>query len=162
MQSPHNPQSVCGSPSVHLSSALPDDRERRDNVDLRSKFTGARSYLIGEKNPDLPKDDSETTPVILQFGGKNVPPRDRKHAVPYMVHRGTGAFASLGMAIAPSWGEWHLVVPFAMIPVIVCSRQAIEFLRRGDTPGRDLEDHLTGFCVGLIVAAILLAANVFP
>lgn len=93
---------------------------------------------------------------MLRFGGKEVPPQDRKHSVPCSIHRLTGVGAALAMAIAPAWGEWHLVVPLATVPALVCARDSIEFLRRGDEPGWVLADHRTGFCVGLILGVILL------
>ena len=65
------------------------------------------------------------------------------------LHAGTGFTAAFGMIVAPlATGEAVLVIPFAGLSTMVAVRQTVEFIRRGDTPGRDLGDHLVGFTAG--------------
>lgn len=87
-----------------------------------------------------------------------IPPRDwARWWWAYLLHALTGLVASSGMLVAPvHYGDLS-IVPFAMLPVLVAVRQALEFARRGDTPGRDLGDHLVGFVVGLFAAPAALA-----
>ena len=40
---------------------------------------------------------------------------------------------------------------FALLSILVVARQTVEFLRRNDTPGRDLGDHLTGYFLGIVL-----------
>ena len=62
------------------------------------------------------------------------------------------------MIVAPAYFGDLSIVPFAMLPLLVVSRQTIEFLRRWDTPGRGMGDHLTGFVIGLLVGLIVAKA----
>ena len=62
----------------------------------------------------------------------------------YIAHFLTGALAGLGVTYG---GE--AAVYFVVIPALVVARQTLEFLRRNDTPGRDLGQHIAGFCVGI-------------
>ena len=62
------------------------------------------------------------------------------------------------MLVAPAHFGSLSIVPFAMLPMLVTARQIVEFVRRRDTPGRDLGDHLTGYVGGLFVG--LLAVKV--
>lgn len=88
-----------------------------------------------------------------------VPPRDwSRWWWAYAAHWCTGFVAACGMLVAPVLAGHLAIVPFAMLPVLVSVRQIVEFLRRWDTPGRDLGDHLTGFVAGLFVG--LLAVKV--
>ena len=65
----------------------------------------------------------------------------------------TGAIAAAGMLIAPV--ELHELawIPFALLTPMVWVRQTVEFLRRNDTPGRDLQHHIMGCVAGLIVGS---------
>ena len=68
----------------------------------------------------------------------------------YLAHMVTGAIAAAGMLIAPV--ELHELawLPFALLTLMVWVRQTVEFLRRNDTPGRDLQHHMMGYVAGLI------------
>ena len=108
-----------------------------------------------------PKDESKESvqQVEVRFGGKKLEARDwEKHALPYIVHFMTGLIASTGMMLVTVWqGKPELVVPFFGLSLLVISRQTVEFLRRGDTPGRDLGDHIRGFAIGLVLSVIVIA-----
>ena len=57
----------------------------------------------------------------------------------YIAHALTGVITGLGVIFG---GD---VAPYFMsIPVLVVARQTLEFLRRNDTPGRDLGQHMGG------------------
>jgi len=45
---------------------------------------------------------------------------------------------------------------------MVAVRQTVEFIRRGDTPGRDLGDHLVGFTAGLVAGAWAARIDLLP
>ena len=82
-----------------------------------------------------------------------VQPRDwKKYGVAYVAHGVTGFAASFGMIVAGSHFGWFVFIPFLLLTVEVLYRQTIEYLRRHDTPGRDLQDHLTGYVTGLCAA----------
>ena len=77
----------------------------------------------------------------------------------YLAHMATGAIAAAGMLIAPV--ELHPVasLPFALLTLMVWVRQTVEFIRRNDTPGRDLQHHMMGYLVGLAVGWAYLASH---
>ena len=80
-----------------------------------------------------------------------MPPEDwREHGVSYVAYMATGVIAAAGMLIAPV--ELHQLawMPFALLTLMVWVRQTVEFLRRNDTPGRDLQHHMMGYVAGLI------------
>lgn len=88
----------------------------------------------------------------MPIDARPVPPRDwARWWWAYLLHALTGFVASTGMLVAPAYFGDPSIVPFAMLPVLVAARQTIEFLRRWDTPGRDMGDHLTGFVIGLFI-----------
>ena len=73
----------------------------------------------------------------------------------YIAHFATGAISGAGVGAAISTGNPIYALAF-LVSVLVQVRQTIEFLRRFDTPGVDLGDHLAGFvCAGLITAGVL-------
>ena len=65
----------------------------------------------------------------------------------------TGVIAAGGMLIAPV--ELHQLawIPFALLTLMVWVRQTVEFLRRNDTPGRDLQHHVMGYVAGLVAGS---------
>ena len=77
----------------------------------------------------------------------------------YLAHMATGAIAAAGMLIAPV--ELHPVasLPFALLTLMVWVRQTVEFIRRNDTPGRDLQHHMMGYVAGLVVGWAYLAPH---
>ena len=90
---------------------------------------------------------------------KPVPPRNwRKWGYAYLAHATTGAISGAGVGWAIGASE---PLYFGALAVIVLSftRQTVEYLRRGDTPGRDMGDSLTGFVcagVGAFTAGVLI------
>ena len=70
----------------------------------------------------------------------------------------TGAVAATGMIVSAA-SEPIGIVPFAGVTGLVMVRQTVEFLKRRDTPGRDLGDHLIGYVFGLGVGIVLVAAD---
>ena len=44
------------------------------------------------------------------------------------------------------------IVAFAPVTFYCFFRQTVEFMRRNDTPGRDMEHHLIGYVVGLLLS----------
>ena len=62
------------------------------------------------------------------------------------------------MLVVPAHFGDLSIVPFAMLPMLVTARQIVEFVRRRDTPGRDLGDHLTGYVMGLFVGLAMVKA----
>ena len=67
----------------------------------------------------------------------------------HVAHAATGNIAAAGMLIAPFELHPLAIVPFAGLTLHVAWRQYVEFLRRNDTPGRDLQWHLIGYVSGL-------------
>ena len=65
----------------------------------------------------------------------------------------TGTIAAAGMLIAPV--ELHQLawIPFALLTLMVWVRQTVEFIRRNDTPGRDLQHHMIGYVAGLVAGS---------
>ena len=98
--------------------------------------------------------------TTVRFAGEPVKARDwEKHWVGYLTHWATGFIAATGMLTIPVWqAESVLVTPFLALSLLVGIRQSVEFLRRGDTPGRDIGDHIRGFGVGIATGVVLLAA----
>ena len=105
----------------------------------------------------MSENPEQSLKVALTFGDPDVPDREKRYYKWYFVHALTGFIGGFGMVVTPvHFEEATLVLPFAMLPGMVAIRQTVEFLRRNDTPGRDLGDHLTGFVIGLVGGAILL------
>ena len=74
----------------------------------------------------------------------------------------TGFIAAAGMLVAPvELPELHGLasLPFALLTIMVWVRQTVEFLRRNDTPGRDLQHHMMGYVGGLAVGWAYLASH---
>ena len=71
----------------------------------------------------------------------------------HLSHMATGMIAAAGMLIAPV--ELHQLawIPFALLTLMVWVRQMVEFLRRNDTPGRDLQHHMMGYVAGLLAGS---------
>lgn len=69
----------------------------------------------------------------------------------YAAHVVTGITSGGGIGIAIGVNEPVWALTF-LITVTVIARQTVEYLRRNDTPGRDLGDHLIGLFAGLAVA----------
>ena len=67
----------------------------------------------------------------------------------YGLHGATGCIAAGGTTIAVSHGEVALAAPFLWLSAMVLWRQYLGFLRKNDTPGRDVGDHMIGFVLGL-------------
>ncbi len=108
---------------------------------------------------------SDEQRVVLTFGtSTDLPGRSlREWWWAYLLHGGTGFVAAFGMIVAPlATGEAVLVIPFAGLSAMVGLRQTVEFIRRGDTPGRDLGDHLTGFVFGLIAGSWAARIDLLP
>ena len=105
--------------------------------------------------------EEQRTRVVLEHHVPDVPPRDHeKWGVAYWAHRATGFIAAAGMMTIPTFtGNIALVVPFGLLTFVVCVRQTVEFMRRRDTPGRDLEDHIYGFIAGLALGLILVGSS---
>jgi len=80
----------------------------------------------------------------------------REHTVPYFTHIFVGFAAAFGMVVSPALEGPILAVPFVMLFVFICVRQTVEFMRRRDTPGRDLQHYMMGYMVGLIAGALAL------
>ena len=82
-----------------------------------------------------------------------IPPRQWRYAPHYLCHAAVGALVALGILTAPEVHD-----PVAVYAVFAGSSfliyQCIEFLRRGDTPARDIAD----FMVGLLLAGAGYAA----
>ena len=81
----------------------------------------------------------------------------RKWGVAYVAHAATGFFSSSGSIISLDQGLIYLTPAFIQLSLLVCWRQYVEFLRRNDTPGRDLGDHIIGFGAG-IAAGMLVSS----
>ena len=84
----------------------------------------------------------------------------KKHWKDYLSHGGTGVIAAAGMLIAPLYFPFPelVFIAFGMVTPAVYARQYIEFLRRNDTPGRDLKHHLMGYVLGLGIGVAWFAA----
>ena len=97
--------------------------------------------------------------TTIRFGGPSVKARNwEEHWVGYLTHWATGFIAATGMLTIPVWQhEPVLFVPFLTLSFLVATRQTVEFLRRGDTPGRDIGDHIRGVGAGLVTGVALLA-----
>ena len=81
---------------------------------------------------------------------QKLPERDwGKWGVAYLAHGATGAVASAGSIISIVEGPFLLFLPFLFLSGLVCWRQYVEYLRRNDTPGRDLGDHIVGYGIGI-------------
>ena len=74
----------------------------------------------------------------------------------YSAHFATGAIAGAGLAYGGDVAPY-----FVIIPALVVCRQTVEFLRRNDTPGRDLAHHMTGFIIALCVVAATTQLGLF-
>ena len=89
-----------------------------------------------------------------------LPGRDwERWGVAYIAHALTGFISSCGTIIAIDQLEIALVIPFVALSALVCWRQYVEFLRRNDTPGRDLGDHIVGYGIGIGVGLLWLIAT---
>ena len=85
-----------------------------------------------------------------------VPERNyRKYWLAYIAHAATGALSGAGVATAIATGNPIYALSY-LITLQVQVRQTVEYLRRHDTPGRDLGDNLAGF-----VASFLCVLAVF-
>ena len=90
-----------------------------------------------------------------------VPPRNwKKWAIAYIAHGLTGAMSGAGVGFAVGIGDPVYALTF-LVSVLVCTRQTLEYLRRNDTPGRDLGDHLTGFALTLALTTLAITMEVF-
>lgn len=86
-----------------------------------------------------------------------VPPRDwRSYGLCYAVHFLTGMIAGAGVGYAIGGVVAHQS-PYLLAPALTQLlafrtdwRQTVEFLRRFDTPGRDMGDSIAGYCFGLL------------
>ena len=115
--------------------------------------------MHGESEPTLGADPDQIVRVqLVQLGGSTGPREWRKYGAWYLVHMFTGAVAAAGMIVSAT-SEPIGIVPFAGVTGLVMVRQTVEFLKRRDTPGRDLGDHLTGYVFGLGVGIVLVAAD---
>lgn len=75
---------------------------------------------------------------------KPMPARDwRRHSVDYLLH------VLLGLAAALSLGLDTWAVYGVLGTAIFLTYQVVEFLRRGDTPARDIFDFALGWGAGL-------------
>ena len=88
------------------------------------------------------------------MNGNQIPERNwRKWWLGYLAHAATGAMSGAGVGLAITTGELSYALTFTL-SFHVMVRQTVEFLRRHDTPGRDLGDHITGYVVGGGIAII--------
>ena len=88
---------------------------------------------------------------------KEVPKENwKKWWVAYISHMGTGAIASIGILLSPKYLHPLAILAFILLPVLVVCRQTLEFLRRNDTPGRDLKHHLMGYTLGIAIGVIII------
>ena len=73
----------------------------------------------------------------------------------YPAHVVVGFLAGAGMLLGGEFiGVW---IPFALLLGLVIVRQTVEFVRRNDTPGRDLGQTMAGLILGYAFGAWLLA-----
>ena len=128
---------------------------------METIWRGVRAVLVsalglgGEEPGKVPNEPGVVTVARYR---KALPPGEWKHICGYVSHFATGFIAAAGMIIAPAWeGEAVLVVPFGLLTAAVLTRQTVEFMRRGDTPGRDLHHHIMGFVAGLGTGLAALA-----
>ena len=81
----------------------------------------------------------------------SVPDRNwRKWGLAYIAHAATGALSGAGVGAALAFTEPAFALSF-LLSVLVMVRQTVEYLRRYDTPGRDLGDHIVGWVAAYIV-----------
>ena len=86
-----------------------------------------------------------------------IPKRNwHKWGVAYVSHMTTGAIAQCGAVLGAALIDPFLLTAVA-IHLLVIARQGLEFMRRNDTPGRDLMDHIIGAVIGWGAAAAILA-----
>ena len=79
-----------------------------------------------------------------------VPPRNwRRWGFAYFAHAATGAIAGAGVGFAVGAGYWPATLTH-LLAIRSDWRQYVEFLRREDTPGRDMGDSIAGYCCGLL------------
>ena len=71
----------------------------------------------------------------------------------YAAHAFTGLISGGGIGLAMATGDpvWALSY---LVTVTVMVRQTVEYLRRHDTPGRDIGDHLIGLVAGIGIAFV--------
>ena len=82
--------------------------------------------------------------------GEAVPQRDwRRWGFAYAAHFATGVISGAGVGAAVA-GAPGLTALSATISGLVMTRQTVEWLRRNDTPGRDMGDHIAGYLVGFL------------
>ena len=81
-----------------------------------------------------------------------VPQRNwRKWCFAYAAHFLTGVISGFGLGLACGG---YLPGAFAgSVSLLVFTRQTVEYMRRNDTPGRDMGDHLAGVLTGGLTAA---------
>ena len=73
---------------------------------------------------------------------QRIPARDwGRWWLAYAAHGGTGALAMLLILSGQP-------VAGCLVTLAVLTRQTVEFLRRNDTPARDIGDHITGMVLG--------------
>ena len=94
---------------------------------------------------------------------QELPPRDwGEYGWCYLAHGATGAISGAGLGVAIVGAilvsPVYLAAAFAALTsLLVFWRQTTEFIRRNDTPGRDMGDHIVGWCVGLLAACLTTA-----
>ena len=123
------------------------------------KFKSALNGMFGlnpETYPeDAPPDGAHVVHVVQPR--RNLPKGSwRQHMVPYLTHIFVGFAAAFGMVVGPALEGPILATPFVMLVVFICVRQTVEFMRRRDTPGRDLQHYMMGYMVGLVAGALSL------
>ena len=89
-----------------------------------------------------------------------IPKRNwRKWWYAYGAHMLTGAISGGFTAFAVSVNEWTYA--FAIALSVLCFwRQTVEYLRRNDTPGRDMGDHITGWAIAFILVYLIIKSQI--
>lgn len=77
----------------------------------------------------------------------------------YLTKYVCGFICGGGAVYATDRFGFEYAVVFLILPFIHVSRQALEFMRRNDTPGRDLEYFVTGMYLGIISSVLYLIAT---
>ena len=131
------------------------DEDQETVGTLKSAVNGAFGLNAESYPEDVPPDGANVVHVMQPR--RDLPPGSwSKHRVPYITHIFVGFAAAFGMVVGPALEGAILAVPFVMLVVFICVRQTVEFMRRRDTPGRDLQHYMMGFMGGLIAGVACL------
>ena len=139
---------------------MPEATKNREPLTDEEQVEGSFwDGLLGLKASHYPQDKPPEGAQVVHVvhPRRDLPKGDlKKHGIDYAVHFLVGFAAALGMLVGPALENAVVAVPFVMLVVFICVRQTVEFMRRRDTPGRDLQHYMMGYMGGLGIGALLL------